>query len=72
MCTTHPSSISSSNGINLKEVIANDNDSLTYSDNGSDKENEETFFKDIDSDSHDNLIEKSKDEHYGKVFHIIF
>ena len=72
MCTTHQSSISSSNGINLKEVIANDNDSLSYSDNGSDKENEETFFKDIDSDSHDNLIEKSKDEHYGKVFHIIF
>ena len=53
MCTTHPSSISSSNGINLKEVIANDNDSLSYSDNGSNKENEETFFKDIDSDSHD-------------------
>ena len=68
MCTTHPSSISSSNGINLKD--GNDNYSISDFDNASDKENEETFFKDIDSDSHDNLIEKSKDEHFGKVFHI--
>ena len=68
MCTTHPSSISSSMG-NIY-FIENDNDSLSYSDNGLDKEKEENFFKEIDSDSHDNIIERSKDEHYGKVFNI--
>ena len=70
MCTTHPSSISSSTGNNFKDYIENDNDSLSYFDNASDKEKEENFFKDIDSDSHDNVIEKSKDGHFGKVFKI--
>ena len=67
MCTTHPSSISSGNIY----FIENDNDSLSISDNGIDKEKEENFFKEIDSDSHDNIIEKSKDEHFGKVFNIL-
>ena len=70
MCTTHPSSISSSTFNNFKEYIENDNDSLSYFDNGSDQEKEENYFKDIDSDSHDNVIEKSKDGHFGKVFKI--
>ena len=67
MCTTHPSSKSSSMGNNLKEYVENDNDSLSYFEGGSDKEKEENFFKEMDSDSHDNVIEKSKDEHFGKV-----
>ena len=57
-------------GVNLKDFIENDNDSLSYFENGSDKEKEENFFKEMDSDSHDNAIEKSKDEHFGKVFNI--
>lgn len=65
MCTTHPSSISSSMN-NLKDYQENDIDSLSYFENTSDKEKEEAFFN-MDSDSHDNVIEKSKDEHYGKV-----
>lgn len=74
MCTTHPSSITSSAGNNFKDYIDNDNDSLSYFDNGSDKEKEENYFKDLDSDSHENVIEKTKDGHFGKVFHyfIIF
>lgn len=67
MCTTHPSSISSSIGNNFKEYVENDNDSLSYFENASDKEKEDFFFKENDSDSHDNVIEKSKDEHFGKV-----
>ena len=50
MCTTHPSSISSSMG-NIY-FIENDNDSLSYSDNGIDKEKEENFFKEIDSNAY--------------------
>ena len=72
MCTTHPSSISSSMN-NLKEYQDNDIDSLSCFENTSDKEKEEAFFN-MDSDSHDNLIEKSKDEHFGKViiYHYLY
>ena len=69
MCTTHPSSISSSNGITLKDLGENDIDSLSYFDNPSDEEKEEYFFKELDSDPHDNIVEKSKDGHFGKVFY---
>ena len=71
MCTTHPSSISSSKSNNIKDALENDNDSLSYFDNGSDKEKEDMFFKEMDSDSPENIIEKSKDEHFGKVFKYI-
>ena len=68
MCTTHTSSKTSSIN-NLKDYQENEIDSLSYFDNASDKEkDEENFFKDLDSDSHDNVIEKSKDEHFGKVY----
>ena len=70
MCTTHPSSISSSKSNNIKEALENDNDSLSYFDNGSDQEKEDMFFKEMDSDSPENIIEKSKDELYGKVFNL--
>jgi hypothetical protein len=69
MCTTHPSSVSSSLGVNLKDSGENDIDSYSYFDNASDKEKEENYFKELDSDFHDNIIEKSKDGYYGKVFH---
>ena len=69
MCTTHPSSISSSAGNNIKYYIENDNDS-SYFENGSDKEKEENYFKEVDSDFHENVIEKTKDGHFGKVFHL--
>ena len=69
MCTAQLSTKSSSLGNIYFVDNDNDNDSLTF-ENGSDKEKEENFFKEIDSDSHDNIIERSKDEHYGKVFNI--
>ena len=67
MCTTHPSSISSSIGFNQKDYVENDNDSLSYFDNASDNEKEENFFKELDSDLHENILEKSKDGQFGKV-----
>ena len=67
MCTTHPSSKSSSMGNNLKEYVENDNDSLSYFENASDNEKEEDFFKELDPDLHENIIEKSKDGQFGKV-----
>ena len=70
MCTTHPSSISSSKSNNIKDALENDNDSLSYFDNGSEQEKEDMFFKEMDSDSPENIIEKSKDDHFGKVFNL--
>ena len=72
MYTTHPSSVSSSLGFNLKDSGENDIDSLSYFDNISDKEKEENYFKELDSDFHDNIVEKSEDGYYGKVFHIYY
>ena len=67
MCTTLPSSISSSLGNNLKENNENIDDSTLYFENISDKEKEEAYFRDISSDSHEIVIEKSKDERFAKV-----
>jgi hypothetical protein len=72
MCTTHPSSISSSIGFNQKDNVENDNDSLSYFENQSDNEKEENYFKELDSDSHENIIDKSKDGQFGKVKNIKF
>ena len=72
MCTTHPSSISSSIGFNQKDYAENDNDSLSYFENQSDNEKEENYFKELDSDSHENIIDKSKDGQFGKVKNIKF
>ena len=72
MGITHPSSISSSKSNNLKEALENDNDSLSYFDNGSEQEKEDMFFKEMDSDSPENIIEKSKDEHFGKVYKLYY
>ena len=65
MCTTHPLNISTL-GINQNDYIENDDNS--YFENASDKEKEESYFKELDSDSNDTIIAKSKDEQFGKVF----
>ena len=72
MAIAHPSSISSSIGFNQKDYVENDNDSLSYFENQSDIEKEENFFKELDSDSPENIIEKSKDGQFGKVNYITF
>ncbi len=65
MCTTHPLNISTL-GINQNDYIENDDNS--YFENASDKEKEESYFKELDSDSNDTIIAKSKDGQFGKVF----
>ena len=70
MCTTHPSSISSSMYNDTKDLREND-DSSFYFDNASDKEKEENFFKESDSESPDNIIEKSSDGHFGKFDEVL-
>ena len=65
MCTTHPLNISAL-GINQNDYIENDDNS--YFENGSDKEKEESYLKELDYDSNDTIIAKSKDEQFGKVF----
>ena len=72
MCTTLPSSISSSLGNNLKEYNENIDDSTLYFENISDKEKEEAYFRDISSDSHEIVIEKSKNERFAKVNNFSF
>ena len=52
---------------NLKEYNENNEDSTLYLDNISDKQKEEAYFRDISSDSHEIVIEKSKDERFAKV-----
>ena len=66
MCTTLASSISSL-GNNLKEYNDKLDDSTLYFENITDKEKEENYFRDISSDSHEIVIEKSKDERFSKV-----
>ena len=66
MCTTLASSISSL-GNNLKEYNDKLDDSTLYFENITDKEKEENYFRDISSDSHEIVIEKSKDERFAKV-----
>ena len=57
---------------NISFKLQNDNDSLSYFENQSDIEKEENFFKELDSDSHENIIDKSKDGQFGKVKKYIF
>ena len=70
MCTTHPSSMSSSMCNDTKDQHENE-DSSFYFDNPSDKEKEENFFKESDSESPDNIIEKSNDGHFGKFDEVL-
>ena len=65
MCTK-PSLNISTLGINQNDYIENDDNS--YFENASDKEKEESYFKELDSDSNDTIIAKSKDGQFGKVF----
>ena len=65
---TTPSTISSSVGNNQNESNEND-DNNSYFDYTSDKEKEENYFKELDSDSIDNVVATSKDGQFGKVFY---
>ena len=67
MRTTFPSSVSSSLDNHLKEFNENTDDSILYFENFNDKEKEEAYFRDMSSDSHEMVIEKSKDERFAKV-----
>ena len=71
MCTTLASSISSL-GNNLKEYNDKLDDSTLYFENITDKEKEENYFRDISSDSHEIVIEKSKNERFAKVNNFSF
>ena len=69
--STYLSRRSSSVGNNLLDYIENDYNSFSSPEDGSDKENQVSFLKDMDSDSNENIIEKSKDGNFGKVINFI-
>ena len=72
MCTTLASSASSSLGNNIKENNEIIEDSILNLENivnkQKEKEKEEDYFKDITSDFHETILEKSKDERFAKVY----
>lgn len=77
MCTTLASSASSSLGTNVKECNENIEDSILNLDNiinerkEKEKEKEEDYFKESNSDFHEIILEKSKDERFAKVYNAI-
>ena len=73
MCTTLASSASSSLGNNVKECNENIEDSILNLDNiiNEQKEKEEDYFKESNSDFHEIILEKSKDERFAKVYNAI-
>ena len=68
MCTTLASSASSSLGTNAKECNENIEDSILNLDNIINKQKEEDYFKESNSDFHEMILEKSKDERFAKVY----
>ena len=73
MCTTLASSASSSLGTNVKECNENIDDSILTLDNiiKKQKEKEEDYFKESNSDFQEMILEKSKDERFAKVYNAI-
>jgi DNA-binding GntR family transcriptional regulator len=75
MCTTLASSASSSLGTNLKECNESIEDSILNLDNminkQKEKEKEEDYFKESNSDFHEMILEKSKDGRFAKVYNVI-
>ena len=75
MCTTLASSASSSLGTNVKECNENIDDSILTLDNiikkQKEKEKEEDYFKESNSDFQEMILEKSKDERFAKVYNVI-
>ena len=67
MSITLASSKSTSLVINMKKNDEIIEDSIIYFDNISDKEKEEAYFRDLSSDSQEEVLEKSKDERFAKV-----
>ena len=64
MCTSHRPSLFSS--LMMKDLNEN-NENDDYSSYFGDTSAKENSFKDSDSESPENIIEKSNDGHYGKV-----
>ena len=69
MSTTKQSSLYSSIDDNIQYFIDND-ESLSNFENTSEKE--DLYFQGQDSDSHENIIEITKDTHFGKVYNLFF
>ena len=67
MCTTLASSGSSSLGNNIKEYYENIENSILYFENVTEKEKDESYFKDSNMDFQETILEKSKDERFAKV-----
>ena len=72
MCTTHASSDSSSLGNNLKENNEAIEDTILNIENiiNKQKEEEDYFKENINSDFSEMILEKSKDERFAKVYNV--
>ena len=72
MCTTHASSDSSSLGNNLKEINEAIEDTILNIENiiNKQKEEEDYFKENINSDFSEMILEKSKDERFAKVYNV--
>ena len=72
MCTTHASSDSSSLGNNLKENNEAIEDTILNKENiiNKQKEEEDYFKENINSDFSEMILEKSKDERFAKVYNV--
>ncbi len=61
--------ILSSSSISISNYLKDDYDNLDdYFENISEKDKDETLYKDLSSNINDNIIEKSKDERFAKVY----
>ena len=72
MCTTHASSDSSSLGNTLKENNEAIEDTILNIENitNKQKEEEDYFKENINSDFNEMILEKSKDERFAKVYNV--
>ena len=61
--------ILSSSSTSISNNLKDDYDNLDdYFENISEKDKDETLYKDLSSNINDNIIEKSKDERFAKVY----
>ena len=61
--------ILSSSSTPISNYLKDDYDNLDdYFENISEKDKDETLYKDLSSNINDNIIEKSKDERFAKVY----
>jgi hypothetical protein len=58
-----------SSSTSISNYLKDDYDNLDdYFENISEKDKDETLYKDLSSNINDNIIEKSKDERFAKVY----